>query len=482
VLLHFAIDAILFASAFLVGISIRFADEWNLLLSGTEFYWPAITLGAVVFPCICYTCGLYSPSGGSQHVFKRALILALCLGLAMGFMVTGFYIKFSSRIGRGAMLISGFIAYFTLLAHHCLLLRWLLTYRERVAFVVSSAFDEMEIQLNQGLWSRRLVLVGLVRDEGFQPSGSLPLLGDVGKLPEIVQRENIARVLCTNKNIRDPGLYREFCALRYSGVTVMPLIHLCEEVHQNVPLELVTPEWLLNASGLPHMLYIKKLKRGFDIVSSLVGLVCLSPVLLVAIVAVRTSSRGPIFYKQVRAGRFGREFSMIKLRTMRVDAEKDGAVWAAAADPRTTAVGAFLRKYRIDEIPQLVNVLLGQMSLVGPRPERPEFIGELANVIPYFRERLMVQPGITGWAQVNYPYGASADDTRRKLEYDLYYMKHMSVFLDLFILLDTVRIVLLGGLGEEHKHSSPRYETSMLRREGVAPGPISPVAGLPFHQ
>jgi lipopolysaccharide/colanic/teichoic acid biosynthesis glycosyltransferase len=173
-----------------------------------------------------------------------------------------------------------------------------------------------------------------------------------------------------------------------------------------------------------------------------------------------------VFYRQVRCGRFGKEFSMLKLRTMRVDAEKDGAVWATAGDKRTTPVGGFLRKYRIDEIPQLINVLRGEMSLVGPRPERPEFVEQLAEKIPFYRERLMIQPGITGWAQVNYPYGASVEDTRRKLEYDLYYMKHMSLFLDLFILLDTVRTILAGGLSEADRQKVPKYSTSSSNQPG----------------
>jgi lipopolysaccharide/colanic/teichoic acid biosynthesis glycosyltransferase len=145
-----------------------------------------------------------------------------------------------------------------------------------------------------------------------------------------------------------------------------------------------------------------------------------------------------------------------KLRTMRVDAEKGGPVWSGENDPRVTPVGRFLRKYRIDEIPQFIHVLSGEMSFVGPRPERPEMIEKLAAAIPYYQERLMVQPGITGWAQVNYPYGSTVDDARRKLEYDLYYMKNMSLFLDLFILLDTIRIVLCGGVNRSGARSLER--------------------------
>jgi lipopolysaccharide/colanic/teichoic acid biosynthesis glycosyltransferase len=160
---------------------------------------------------------------------------------------------------------------------------------------------------------------------------------------------------------------------------------------------------------------------------------------------------------------------------MRTDAERDGAVWSKADDDRATPIGKILRRYRIDEIPQLINVLRGEMSFVGPRPERPEFVDELARQIPFYRERLMVQPGITGWAQVNYPYGSSVEDARRKLEYDLYYMKHMSVFLDFFILVDTIRIVLRGGLDEAHKHLVPSYQSAAPLPAGKA-GPAAPRA------
>ncbi len=271
------------------------------------------------------------------------------------------------------------------------------------------------------------------------------MLGHVDDLATIVHREKISRVLCTNYSLKDGTLTRHFCKLRYSGISVMPLVSLCEEIEQYVPLELISSEWLLNASGEPQHIYIQKLKRLFDIVCSGIGLLLGTPLVLLAALAIRLTSPGPIFYRQTRSGRFGRTFDMTKLRTMCVDAEKNGAVWSSKNDPRVTFVGRFLRRYRIDEIPQLWHVLCGHMSFVGPRPERPEIIIQLAREVPFYEERLMVQPGITGWAQVSYPYGASAADARHKLEYDLYYMKHMSLFLDVFILLDTVRIVLLGG-------------------------------------
>jgi exopolysaccharide biosynthesis polyprenyl glycosylphosphotransferase len=310
---------------------------------------------------------------------------------------------------------------------------------------VTSAFDEAETRLFAYFAGHNLEFAGIVAFNGYQPHGGARVLGRMEELATIVQREKIGRVLCTSKSLNDAALIRHFCKLRYSGVSVMPLVNLCEEVEQCVPLELINSEWLLNASGEPQLLYIKKLKRFFDILCSSIGLALGAPLVALAALAIRVTSAGPIFYRQTRCGRFGRCFEMTKLRTMHVDAEKDGAVWSSESDPRVTLIGRVLRRYRIDEIPQLWHVLCGHMSFVGPRPERPELIAQLARDVPYYEERLMVQPGITGWAQVSYPYGASVTDARRKLEYDLYYMKHMSLFLDVFILLDTIRIVLLGG-------------------------------------
>ena len=234
------------------------------------------------------------------------------------------------------------------------------------------------------------------------------------------------------------------------------------------------------------MLYIKKVKRLFDIVVSIAGLILSAPLLLAAMVAVKVTSAGPVFYRQVRSGRFGRQVNVTKLRTMRVDAEKGGAVWSTENDPRVTPVGRILRKYRIDEIPQLFHVLMGTMSFVGPRPERPEMIEKLATSIPYYQERLMVQPGITGWAQVNYPYGSSVEDARRKLEYDLYYMKNMSVFLDLFILLDTVRIVIRGGANDSltrtEERSKAMQEFQLSTASAATPAnPATPVNAADYE-
>jgi exopolysaccharide biosynthesis polyprenyl glycosylphosphotransferase len=203
--------------------------------------------------------------------------------------------------------------------------------------------------------------------------------------------------------------------------------------------------WMLYSDGFQVSPVGRGLKRLFDILVSLMILLPFSPILLAAMLAVWLGDRGPAFYRQERVTLGGRNFRIVKLRTMRTDAEKGGAVWAAAGDSRVTGVGKFLRRTRIDELPQLFNVLAGDMSLVGPRPERPEFIEKLSQQLPLYHERHAVKAGLTGWAQVNYPYGASLDDARSKLSYDLYYVKNFNLLFDLRIVLQTVRVVLWAG-------------------------------------
>ncbi|MBL8170199.1 MAG: exopolysaccharide biosynthesis polyprenyl glycosylphosphotransferase, partial [Acidobacteria bacterium] len=192
--------------------------------------------------------------------------------------------------------------------------------------------------------------------------------------------------------------------------------------------------------------FYRRLRPVLDFLCALIGLVVSAPLMLLTAIAVRLESRGPIFYTQERVGLHGKSFHIVKFRSMRIDAEANGAVWALQNDPRVTKVGRIIRKLRIDELPQFINVLRGEMSVVGPRPERPQFVSQLEERIPYYSERHLVKPGLTGWAQVRYPYGASFEDAREKHQYDLYYIKNQSPVLDAIILLETVRVVLFGRL------------------------------------
>jgi exopolysaccharide biosynthesis polyprenyl glycosylphosphotransferase len=218
---------------------------------------------------------------------------------------------------------------------------------------------------------------------------------------------------------------------------------LLERLLGKLPLEGLNPSTLIFTQGFNVKASQQIVRRIISILVSFIGLAIIAPFFPFIILAVRLSSPGPIFYKQIRVGLRGRNFHVIKFRTMRQDAETKGAVWATKNDPRITSLGRFMRKTRLDEIPQLWNVLRGEMGFVGPRPERPEFVQWLTSEIPYYELRHMIRPGITGWAQVRFQYGASLEETKQKLEYDLYYVKHLSVGLDLLIMFETIKTIIL---------------------------------------
>jgi exopolysaccharide biosynthesis polyprenyl glycosylphosphotransferase len=218
-------------------------------------------------------------------------------------------------------------------------------------------------------------------------------------------------------------------------------VEFYERLNQKIALEGLTPSYLVFHGGFRWP--SRTVKRGLDVLLAILALLVTIPLFVLLPLLIKLSSSGPVFYRQERVGWQGRRFTILKFRSMRMDAEEPGsAIWAEEQDPRVTAVGRFMRRYRIDELPQLMNVLRGDMSMVGPRPERPEFIGRLTRDVPYYAYRLAVKPGITGWAQVKFRYGATVQDAAEKLQYDLYYIKHMSVRLDGLIALKTIHTVL----------------------------------------
>ena len=232
------------------------------------------------------------------------------------------------------------------------------------------------------------------------------------------------------------------CKLR--GTPVFDEAGFCEQYLGRIDLDAIGPDRLLYADGFSNMRLANAAKRCCDIVISLALLVLTLPLMLAVALLIRLGSPGPVLYRQIRVGLHGEQFMLLKFRSMTVDAEPGGKpLWTTRQDPRITWIGRFIRPMRIDELPQLINVLRGEMSMTGPRPERPHFVDQLARVIPFYHERSYVKPGITGWAQVNFPYGASVEDAREKLAFDLYYVKNRSLLLDILIMLSTVRVILL---------------------------------------
>ena len=232
------------------------------------------------------------------------------------------------------------------------------------------------------------------------------------------------------------------CKLR--GIQITEFANFWERELGKVDLKTIRPSWIIFSDGFRVSVPKRVVKRIFDVVVSGLFVLTMLPIMLLTIIAIKLDSRGPIFYSQERVGRDGKVFSVMKFRSMRTDAEKAGAQWAQKNDNRVTRVGKFIRKTRIDEIPQILNVLKGEMSFVGPRPERPVFVEELEEKVPFYRERHRIKPGITGWAQINYPYGATLEDAHEKHAFDLYYLKNIGFFLDIVILIQTVRVVLFG--------------------------------------
>jgi len=242
----------------------------------------------------------------------------------------------------------------------------------------------------------------------------------------------------------DDDIAHDLLEAKLHGAMVVDIRTFYEHVVQRLPLSQITEEWLLQTEGfsLNTRGSLRRLKRAFDLFLSLMLLIPAAPIMLITALLIRLESPGPVIYRQDRVGLYEKEFTVYKFRSMRTDAEKNGAVWAAANDARVTRVGKFIRKVRIDELPQIWNIIKGDMSFIGPRPERMTFVKQLKEHIPYYSLRHTVKPGLTGWAQVCYPYGANEEDARHKLEYDLFYVKNISILLDIHIIFKTVGVVL----------------------------------------
>lgn len=343
-----------------------------------------------------------------------------------------------------------------------------------VAFVVQALWSPA-FRLYLGSWVRRrtrtarwLVIgsgeqaLNLIRDfnnaksrgemvflaENARMAGAHPELVSSGSSSDLdrVEAEAWSGVIVAVAEPPSEQLTHQLMRLRFSGVRVYDIADFYEELWFKVPVLHTSHGWLIFAHGfeLLHNPFGLRLKRLLDVFFALGLLLIALPIMILTAILIKLESRGPVIFRQTRIGLNGRPFEILKFRSMVRDAERNGAVWAAHSDPRTTRVGRVIRTLRIDELPQLVNVLRGEMSFIGPRPERPEFTSMLEEEIPFYELRQVVRPGITGWAQVMYAYGSSIEDAREKLQYDLYYIKNYSVLLDVGILFKTFRVVLLG--------------------------------------
>jgi sugar transferase (PEP-CTERM system associated) len=263
-----------------------------------------------------------------------------------------------------------------------------------------------------------------------------------GSLLDYARQQGVDEIVVAMDDRRRGFPISDLLQCKFAGIGVVELIDFLERETGKVNIDLVNPSWLIFSDRLGHSGPLRLVTRAIDILVACLILIVASPVMVGVALAILIGDGLPVLYRQTRVGRDGHDFTLLKFRSMVRNAEEDGARWAEKSDARVTRVGAVLRKLRLDELPQLFNVLAGSMSLVGPRPERPEFVRELAQQIPYYEERHVVKPGITGWAQLSYPYGASEHDAMEKLQYDLYYIKHKSLVFDLMVLLQTAEVVV----------------------------------------
>jgi sugar transferase (PEP-CTERM system associated) len=288
-------------------------------------------------------------------------------------------------------------------------------------------------------------VVGFIEDPDTRDAITVaPVLGTSAELPRIVDMLHVNRIVVSLADRRGRLPMNELLQAKLTGVRVEDAATTYERITGKILVDDLRPSWLIFSDGFQASRVTRVVKRAFDLVLAVVGFVAAAPLMLLTAIAVRLDSPGPALYCQERVGENGRIFTLCKFRSMRIDAEQGTPVWAKDRDDRVTRVGRFIRLTRLDELPQLWNVLRGDMSFVGPRPERPFFVEQLAEAIPFYTARHAVKPGVTGWAQVKYRYGASIEDALEKLRYDLYYIKHLSLVFDFTILIDTVKVIVSG--------------------------------------
>ena len=383
---------------------------------------------------------------------RRELVLRLlqALGLAWIALALTFYAVPQAMIGRGVTLISLPLALSLMVAWR-LSIHWILGHPElgeRVLIVGSGPFA---VEIAKQTLQRKDAgyrVVGFVDNDPELVGKSLinpKVLGLTSELASLVKRESIDRLIVAIGDRRGQFPTQELLRLSLSGdVTIEESAAFYERLTGRILLDMIRPSWLIFSSRGRRARTNELARTAMHRTIAFVGAVLSLPIAITTAILIKIDSRGPVLYKQERVGKNGRTFKLMKFRSMRVDAEKDGPVWAKTDDERMTRIGRIIRKIRVDEIPQFWNILRGDMNFVGPRPERPHFVEQLAQEIPYYEQRHLMAPGLTGWAQINYPYGASIEDAKQKLQYDLYYMKNESLALDATIMFETIKTIVFG--------------------------------------
>ncbi len=443
-------DSVFTAVAMLISVILRLGYDNGLAYF--DIHWRAVVISWVFFGLSYYVTGLYDTE--RLHQIGRTLIgVVVAVGAGMILMMAFFYATLSSElIGRGIFAGYGLFVFAAVLLTRLIYLgasrHGMMA--QRCLIIGTEGEARKVIELVAGCGRADIRILGLIHCGREQEKvgkfiGDYPILGTLESVERFIELYDVERLIIAASTESEPDLLRRLRAFRYHGMALVDFVSLYEELAQEIPIDHINDEWLFHASMNNSRIHIRRIKRLTDILVGMLGLALTWWLMLLTALLVKITSKGPVLFRQERLGRDSRPFMLMKFRTMREDAESlTGPVWATENDPRVTSVGRWFRKFRLDELPQLFNVLRGDMSLVGPRPERAVFIKKLAEELPFYSERLLVPPGITGWAQVMAPYAASIEDSRRKLQFDLYYIKHMSLFLDLLICIRTARTMLFG--------------------------------------
>lgn len=435
--------AVALASFFLLGGEMRLADLMAMI-------WVKVLLVAVVTQISLYFNDLYEFQK-NDSLIDVATRLIQSIGISSILLAVVYFLWPDAIIGRWIFFISIIFLIFFLVS-------WRLLY---TLVIKRKLFAEKAIMIGTGELARDILreikerkdisyyiesIVGHEKetDNPIVPEGIEVRYG-TENLCDFAAKFEATNIIVAMDEKRGRLPYNELLSCKVRGFHIIDGESFYERITGKLLVEKINPSWLIFSDGFVKSNISRLLKRMTGLLLATIMMIVLSPLMLLVAVTVRLESRGPVFFAQERVGEYGKIFTLYKFRSMKAEAEKEsGPVWATEDDPRVTKVGKIIRKLRIDELPQLWNVLKGDMSFVGPRPERPFFVEQLKKSIPYYGERFTVKPGVTGWAQVKYPYGASEEDALEKLKYDLYYIKNMSLVMDLMVILHTIKIVMLG--------------------------------------
>jgi sugar transferase (PEP-CTERM system associated) len=445
-----AIETIILAFSFFIGAWLRFGGRVVLVTDDLgPLYYPALLFAGVMILSLS-AMGLYQIGLRERRL---GILLRLAVGFGVGVMLLMliYYIFPVLYVGRGVLSLAVLVGFLFIMLFRPTLLRMLdIESIKPQVLVLGSGRKAASIikRMRRRSDRRGFRLAGFVQSEKTDPAVAERgnLVRATGSIAHYALENQIDEIVIALDDRRNNLSLNDLLRCRLAGIEVLDLATFFERETGAVALDLVDPSWLIFGEGFRHGFFRVHLKRLLDIGIALVLLVVTSPVFLLTalLIMFEDGFKEPVLYSQTRVGERNTPFRVMKFRSMRTDAEKDGACWARKDDTRITNVGAIIRKCRIDELPQIFNVLKGEMSFVGPRPERPEFVTELEKNLLYYRERHSVKPGITGWAQLRYPYGSSERDAREKLKFDLFYVKNHTVAFDLLIMLRTVEVVLFG--------------------------------------